>query len=114
MVSTLVRSGLPPQLSEAGGVNSGFYTVALGSEPTADVEVRLSLSGLRFYQAGAEPTLVTFTPANWRTPQRIDITVLDNDVDASPDNETETLVITHRVTGGDYDGLGPLIDEEPR
>ena len=109
---TLAGDGLPPQLSEAGGVNSAFYTVALGSEPTADVEVRLSLSGLRFYQAEAQPTEVTFTPANWRVPQRIDITVLDNDVDASPDNETETLVITYHVTGGDYDGLRVLIDEE--
>ena len=106
----LVLAGLPLQLSEAGGVSSGFYTVALQSEPTADVEVRPSLSGLRFYQAGAAPTLVTFTPANWRTPQRIDITVLDNAVDASPDNEIETLLITHRVTGGDYEGRGPQLD----
>ena len=102
----VVRSGLRPEMREAGGSNRGFYTLVLESEPTDNVEVRVILSGLRLYKVEADPALVTFTPVNWRTPQRINIAVLDNDVDASPDNEMETLQITHRVTGGDYEGRG--------
>ena len=83
--------------------DSADYAVRLDTEPTVDVTVTitgqedtdLTLSG---------PTLnndaLTFTAANWDTPQTVTITA---DHDDDTDDDTGTL--THTGGGGEYDGL---------
>ncbi|TGG94441.1 MAG: leucine-rich repeat domain-containing protein, partial [Aphanocapsa feldmannii 277cV] len=87
----------PESLTVVGG-SSGSYTVALAGAPTAAVTVTVS--------AGAGVTLdtdadtngnqntLTFSTANWSTPQTVDVSV-EQDVD-------DNVTLSHSVSGGDY------------
>ena len=79
---------------------SGAYTVVLDSQPTADV--RVDISG----QAGTDITLsdiaLTFTSANWETPQTVTVNAARDD-DATTD---AAVTLSHTVTGtGEYASL---------
>ena len=72
------------------------YTVALESQPSADVYVAIQVP------AGAEVSVNTrklaFTPANWNVPQSVMVNAYQ-DRDAQPD---PTVEIEHTASGGDY------------
>ena len=94
----------PASLTVAEQAFSGAgYTVALDTEPTVDVTVTitgqedtdLTLSGPDLNNGA-----LTFTAANWDTPQTVTI-MADHDDDT--DGDTGTL--THTGGGGEYDGL---------
>ena len=83
--------------------DSASYGVSLATEPT--VETTVAITGL----AGTDLSLsgpmlsndaLTFTAANWNTPQTVTVTAA-HDTDTA--NDTETL--THNSTGGEYAGL---------
>ena len=83
--------------------DSTDYTVSLATEPTVDVTV--TISG----HAGTDLTLtggrlsnyvLTFTPANWNTPQTVTVTAAHDD-DGVNDDET----LTHTAAGGEYAAL---------
>ena len=82
------------------------YGVSLTSKPTDTVTVTLSVSPqgtLTLSTGGATPADsidLTFTTANWSTPQTITATA-----SVDPDGEDDTVTITHTATGGDYQGL---------
>ncbi len=88
----------PMSLTLAEG-DSAAFTVALTSEPTADVTVVLDTP------EGSEVTVdlteLTFTPENWRDPQSVTVTAGQDD-DAVVDDAEQ---VTISVSGGDYDGL---------
>ena len=80
-----------------GDATGASYTVALDSQPTAEVTV--TISG----HDGADITLsndsLTFTAANWDTPQTITVTAAE-DPDAVAD---EAVTLSHAVSGsGEY------------
>ncbi len=77
---------------------STAYTVVLESEPTAPVTVELTPDT----QVAVTPDRLVFTPANWRVPQEVRLTAVDDDVDEG-DNEQETHPgrVTHRVVSND-------------
>ncbi len=56
-----------------GGANDN-YSVALTTQPTANVTVTVSGDA----QATANPTLLVFTPANWNIPQDVTVTAVDD------------------------------------
>ena len=93
-----------PEVLRVHEVVSTTFTVALSSEPTAEVVVEiLATSRLRINAAstlaagdGMLRTL-TFTSANWSEGQTISVLSL-TDFDAV----TQTETITHTATGGDY------------
>ena len=72
------------------------FTVALATEPTAEVTVGLTTSG-DTDAATVSPTSLTFTTANWKTAQTVTVTALDDD-DASGESVTVALA----ASGGDY------------
>ena len=77
-----------------GGANS--YTLVLGSRPTGDVAVGVTLP------TGTDLTLdkttLTFTSTNWDTAQTVTVTAAEDD-----DGVTDAgVTLTHTVSGGGY------------
>lgn len=61
--------------TEAGA--QATFTVVLDSEPEADVVVQLDSDNAA--EGTVSPTRLTFTPANWRAPQTVTVTGVDDD-----------------------------------
>jgi hypothetical protein len=88
--------------TEAGG-QAGF-TVALNSQPTADVILALSSSDTS--EGTVHPTSLTFTSINWNAPQTVTVTGVD---DAGADGNQPYVIQTAAATSGDsnYNGMNP-------
>ena len=84
---------------DSGGIvdltegESRTYRIWLASAPTETVTVAVTAPS----KVSVNPTSLTFTTANWSTPQTVTL-------EASHDNDTsdETQYVTHRATKGDY------------
>ena len=93
-------SAISGNTTEAGG--TATFTVALDSEPTADVTIGISSSD------GTEGTVSTsslvFTPANWNTPQTVTVTGVNDSLD---DGNIAYWIVTAPASSGDssYNGL---------
>ena len=77
----------------------GTYTVVLDTEPAADVTVAIQVP--ENAEVSVAPAALTFTADNWNTPQTVAVTAA-HDADAVAD---EPVVLTHTVSGGDYEGI---------
>ena len=87
-------SGADLLTTEAG--SSSTFTVVLDAQPNADVTV--SITGLDPTENSLSTNTLTFTAANWNTPQSITITGVD---DTLVDGDiTTTLTATASNTGG--------------
>ena len=71
------------------------YTVRLDSEPSGTVTIVPSSSDTG--AATVSPATLTFTTANWSTPQTVSITAVDD-----ADGNNETVSISHGISGGGY------------
>ncbi len=94
-----LASNTSKQVSEPSTTDS--FTLVLDSEPTADVVITVSSSDAT--EATATSTL-TFTSANWDTPQVVTITAVDDDIV----DGTQTVTLTVSVdstTDVNYSGL---------
>ncbi len=81
-----------------GGVAS--YRVSIGSQPTGgDVKVEVTVPSST--DVSANPTTLTFTADNWRSPRFVDVTAASDD-DAVAD---APVTLTHAVSGGGYDSV---------
>ena len=60
------------------GLGSDSYTLALMSAPTADVIIKLDLTNRQV--ANISPSTLTFTTANWATPQRVTVVAINDKV----------------------------------
>ena len=78
---------------------TGQYTIALDTEPTADVTVTIQVP--ENAEVAVDRTELTFTADNWNTPQTVTVTAAHDD-DAIAD---DPIVLTHTVTGGDYEDV---------
>ncbi len=88
--------------TEAGG--QATFTIRLNSQPLNNVTISLSSSNTA--EGTVSPTSVTFTPANWNTPQTITITGVDDDIDDG--NINYTIVTAPAVsTDPKYNNLNP-------
>ena len=82
---------------------TGTYTVALGTEPSADVTVTISgQAGTDVSLSGLTNSRLTFTTGNWDTSQTVTVTAA-RDTDAVDD--VVTLTHTAASTDTDYEGL---------
>ena len=79
--------------------DSQSYTVVLDTEPAADVTVAIQVSDNA--DIAVDQTALTFTADNWNTPQMVSVTAAHDD-DAVAD---EPVLLTHAVSGGDYESL---------
>ena len=77
--------------------DSDSYTVALDSEPTADVTVVVQVP--EDTEVSVDKTELTFTNENWDQAQTVTVTAAQDD-DAIAD---DIVVLTHEVRGGNYD-----------
>ena len=84
------------EVTEGG---SQSYTVVLNTEPAADVTVVVAVP--EDAEVAVDETTLTFTADNWNTPQTVTVTATHDD-DAITD---EPVLLTHAVSGGDYEGV---------
>jgi hypothetical protein len=56
------------------------FTVALDTQPSADVTIDLSVGGAPQPQATLSTGTVTFTPANWNIPQTVSVSGIDDGI----------------------------------
>ena len=97
----------PARTLSESEVAQNAYTVALNSEPTATVTLRVTSPGvtaLGVSDASLSPILaswtLTFTPDDWDDPQALSL-VAGADADSAPD----TVQLGHAAMGGDYQDL---------
>ncbi|MFW5827578.1 MAG: InlB B-repeat-containing protein, partial [Alkalispirochaeta sp.] len=85
-------------VTEGGGPSS--YSVVLTTQPTADVEISVTVTN---GEATATPATLTFTTADWDTAQAVTVAAVDDVTAEGPHNDT----ITHAAASGDggYDGI---------
>ena len=86
--------------TEAGGRSR--FAVALTSQPTANVLLRLSSS--QFQEGTVTPDSLIFTPTSWNAPQTVTITGVD---DLVPDGSRAYSIVSAPAISGDasYDGM---------
>ncbi len=88
--------------SEAG--NQATFAVVLTSQPTANVTIALASSDLG--EGSLAVSSLTFTPANWSTPQSVTVTGVDDFVDDG--DATYAITLAPAVSGdAKYSGLDP-------
>ncbi len=75
------------------------YTVVLETEPGGQVTVAVEVP--EGTDLSVSPPSLTFTAADWRQPKEVTVTAAEDD-DAVADS---TVMVTHTVGGGDYDGV---------
>jgi hypothetical protein len=88
--------------TEAGG--TATFTIVLNTQPTNDVTIGLSSSDAS--EGTVSPTSVTFSNANWSSPQTVTLTGVNDDID---DGNIAYTAITAAATSSDavYDGMNP-------
>jgi gliding motility-associated-like protein len=88
--------------TESGG--QATFTIALTSQPSANVTIDLSSSNTA--EGTVSPASVTFTSGNWNIPQTVTITGVDDDV---ADGAQSYTIITAAASSSDasYNGLNP-------
>jgi hypothetical protein len=101
----LVDSGDGVQAAEGGA--AGTFTVRLKIPPlVAPVIVNIADGE---GQATVEPEQLIFTAEDWKIPQTVTVTAID---DAVLETDPHTAILTLTASnGGEYDALGPLTVE---
>ena len=99
-VTVAPTSGL--KTDEAGGTAS--FTVVLNAVPLANVTIGLSSSDAN--EGTVSPASLTFTPANWSTPQTVTVAGVD---DALADGDASYTIVTAPAVSADagYHGWNP-------
>jgi large repetitive protein len=87
-------SAISADTDEAGAIAT--FTIALDSEPTADVTIALSSSNPT--EGAVTPASITLTPGNWSTPQTVTVTGQD---DAVVDGEIVYFILTQAAVSTD-------------
>ncbi|MCP4750803.1 MAG: DUF1566 domain-containing protein, partial [Proteobacteria bacterium] len=89
--------------TDEGGTPATF-TVRLNSEPTADVDI--GVSSLDTSEGTVAPGSLSFTSADWSTPQTVTVTGVDDTIDDG--NQTYTIDLAAAVSSDlGYDGQAP-------
>ena len=78
------------------------FTVALNSQPDANVTIQFSSSDTT--EGTVTPASVTFTTSDWDTPQTVTVTGVDDSIEDGPQNFS---IVTTAVATGNYQGIDP-------
>ena len=89
----------PTALTVAEG-DSAKYSVALDTQPSADVTISVSLAAGSDEDITVDKTSLTFTTDNWSTTQEITVSAAEDD-----DAINGAATIEHTVSGGGYGGV---------
>ncbi len=106
-------------LAEVTEVGSSFdFTVVLTVRPATDVTV--TLTSFDETEATVSPSNITFTSANWDSPQTVTVTGEDDPDDDNNQTSTVTIRVDDATSDDAYDGLSgdsitvtTLDDDEP-
>ena len=92
-------SAISGHTNEAGG--TATFTIWLNSQPEAQVSITLSSSDLT--EGTVAPSLLTFTSANWNTPQTVIVSGVD---DTTVDGAITYTIVTGPASSADpaYNG----------
>ena len=102
---TVTESDGDTATTEATGVGrTDSFTVALTSEPTADVTIAVSSSDTS--EGTVSPASLTFTSKNWRTPQTVTVTGVDDDINDG-DQAYTVVLAPAKSTDANYSGMDP-------
>ncbi len=99
---TVVESDGGTATTEAGGKDS--FTVVLTSAPTANVTIAVSSSDIT--EATVSPAALTFTPTNWKVPQTVTVTGVDDTINDG-DQDYTVLLAPAVSTDTNYNGRDP-------
>lgn len=91
-------------VSVTEGGEGDSYSIVLSSQPTADVQITVTPDGQVDLGHGAGVgVMLTFTDANWNSPQIVEVAAVDDGVEEGDHIGT----ITHSATSADarYDGI---------
>ncbi|WP_103123724.1 Calx-beta domain-containing protein, partial [Nostoc cycadae] len=88
---TITQSNGSTNVVEGGATDT--YTVVLKTQPTADVTITLNVGS----QITTNNTTLTFTAANWNTPQTVTVTAVN---DTTPEGN-HIATITHNISSTD-------------
>ena len=95
--AALVISKSSVNVDEDGG--TATYTIALATQPTADVTVTPASGDTG---AATVSAALKFTSTTWSSTQTVTVTGVDDDIDNDPNR---TAKISHTATGGGYGGV---------
>jgi Calx-beta domain len=93
VASLKVTAAANLQTTEAGGTVT--FTVALTSQPTANVNIAVASSSSK--EGTASPPTLTFTASNWSTPQTVTVTGVDDFVV----DGNQTYTVSLKASGND-------------
>jgi hypothetical protein len=94
-------------LTVGENAGTGTFTVKLNTAPLTNVVVNLTSSAAT--EATAAPATLTFTPANWNTPQTVTVTGVNDPADTVADDTATITVSVNDATSDDkYD---PITDQ---
>ena len=88
-------------VTEAG--STATFTVVLDTQPTSDVV--LTVVSADTDEATVSPTPLTFTNANWNTPQTVTVTGVDDSIDDDNQDTTVTIAVDDDNSDNAFDGL---------
>ena len=88
-------SGGLTSVSEAGLTDT--YEVSLATQPTADIDIDISGDG----QIEPDVSVLTFTAANWSTPQTVTVSAVNDNIAEGSHSGT----ITHSSSDAEYNGV---------
>ena len=97
---TIVELDGSTEVDESGDTDT--FTVVLDAQPTSDVVITITSSDTG--EATVTSTL-TFTPANWDTPQVATITGVDDDIIDGSQTSTITVSIDDANSDDDFDAI---------
>ncbi|MEM7415427.1 MAG: hypothetical protein AAF389_08020 [Gemmatimonadota bacterium] len=100
---TVTETGGGTLVTEAG--SSDDFTVALDSEPTSDVVIDVASGDVG--EATVSPAALTFTAANWDTPQGVTVTGVDDLIDDGNQFTVVTISVDDAASDDTYD---PVLD----
>ncbi|MEG3586102.1 MAG: hypothetical protein VX353_02275, partial [Actinomycetota bacterium] len=98
---TIVETSGNTAVSESG--SSDTFTIVLDTQPTLDVT--FSVSDGSSDEISLSPTTITFTNANWDTPQTVTVTGSDDNLVDGSQTSTVTISVVDEISDDDYDSV---------
>ncbi len=101
---TIAETSENTAVSEAG--SSDTFTIVLDAQPTSDVT--FSVSDGSSDEISLSPTTITFTNANWDTPQTVTVTGSDDNLVDGSQTSTVTISVVDEISDDSFD---PVADQ---
>ncbi|MBJ46267.1 MAG: hypothetical protein CL465_05685, partial [Acidimicrobiaceae bacterium] len=98
---TIAETGGSTGVDESG--NTDTFTVVLNAQPTTDVVFAIVSADTG--EATVSNSTLTFTAANWDTPQTITITGVDDDIIDASQVSTSTISIIGAISDDNFDSV---------